>query len=91
MQTIPTAMTTTGTQPLPTSKAQEQKSQFLKILVAQLRGQNPLNPQDGAEFVSQLAQFSSLEELINIRTGIEGLQTSLNPSGAKTPATNPLS
>ncbi len=50
------------------TKAQEQQSQFLKLLVTQLKSQNPLNPQDGTEFVSQLTQFSSLEELINIRT-----------------------
>jgi len=42
--------------------------------VAQLKGQNPLDPKDGTEFVSQLAQFSSLEELINIRTSLEGIQ-----------------
>ena len=53
------------------NKAQDQKSQFLKLLVAQLKGQNPLNPQDGAQFVAQLAQFTSLEELINIRTLLE--------------------
>lgn len=53
------------------NKGEAQKTQFLKLLVAQLKGQNPLNPQDGAEFVSQLAQFTSLEELINIRTLLE--------------------
>ena len=57
--------------PLQPNKAQQQKSQFLQLLVAQLKGQNPLDPKDGTEFVSQLAQFSSLEELINIRTVLE--------------------
>ena len=57
-----------------TNKAEQQKSQFLKLLVAQLKGQNPLDPKDGTEFVSQLAQFSSLEELINIRTSLESIQ-----------------
>src|SRR5215203_1463594 len=53
------------------SDAKEQQSQFLQLLVAQLKGQNPLDPKDGAEFVSQLAQFSSLEELVNIRSLME--------------------
>jgi flagellar basal-body rod modification protein FlgD len=70
----PTGSGLPTTEPVTANKANEQKSQFLKLLVAQLKGQNPLNPQDGAEFVSQLAQFSSLEELINIRTTLEKLQ-----------------
>jgi len=49
------------------------KDDFLKLLVAQIRNQNPLNPADGVEFLSQLAQFSQLEQLINIRTELEGL------------------
>jgi flagellar basal-body rod modification protein FlgD len=42
--------------------AATQKDQFLKLLVAQMQHQDPLNPQDGAAFVAQLAQFSSLEQ-----------------------------
>jgi len=64
--------TSTSTMLQPNKKAEDQKTQFLKLLVAQLKGQNPLDPKDGTEFVSQLAQFSSLEELINIRTTLEG-------------------
>ena len=56
---------------LTTSPAQEQKSQFLQLLIAQMKGQDPLNPMDGTQFVAQLAQFSSLEELINIREVME--------------------
>ena len=47
------------------------KDDFLKLLVAQLSNQDPLNPQDGAEFVAQLSQFSSLEQLISIREAVE--------------------
>ena len=39
---------------------------FLKLLVEQLKHQDPLAPQDGAQFVAQLAQFNSLEQLISI-------------------------
>ena len=70
MMDIPTTSTTLQS----SNKAEQQKSQFLKLLVAQLKGQNPLDPKDGTEFVSQLAQFSSLEELINIRTSLESIQ-----------------
>ncbi len=47
------------------------KDDFLKLLVAQLSHQDPLNPQDGSEFVAQLTQFSSLEQLISIRDAVE--------------------
>jgi flagellar basal-body rod modification protein FlgD len=39
---------------------------FLKLLVSQLKNQDPLNPADSTQFVGQLAQFSSLEQLIKI-------------------------
>jgi flagellar basal-body rod modification protein FlgD len=44
------------------SEAVAQRDDFLKLLVAQLEHQDPLQPQDGADFVAQLAQFSSLEQ-----------------------------
>ena len=56
------------------SKAQDQQNQFLQLLVAQIKGQNPLNPMEGSEFVSQLAQFSSLEELTHMRTTLDAVQ-----------------
>jgi flagellar basal-body rod modification protein FlgD len=42
------------------------KDEFLRILVTQLRYQDPLNPMQGSEFASQLAQFSSLEQLVTL-------------------------
>lgn len=39
------------------------KDQFLKLLIAQMQNQDPLNPMDGMQFASQLAQFSSVEQL----------------------------
>lgn len=42
------------------------KDQFLKLLVAQMTHQDPLNPLDGQEMASQLAQFSSVEQLMNL-------------------------
>jgi flagellar basal-body rod modification protein FlgD len=49
------------------------KEDFLKLLVTQLSQQDPLNPTDSTQFVTQLSQFSSLEQLVNIREGMDML------------------
>jgi flagellar basal-body rod modification protein FlgD len=53
------------------SEALEQKDQFLKLLTYQLRSQNPLKPYDNQEFATQLAQFSQLEQLSDIKGLLE--------------------
>jgi flagellar basal-body rod modification protein FlgD len=52
------------------------KDDFLKLLVTQLRYQDPLNPMENTEFVSQLAQFRSLESGTNIESAIKDLNES---------------
>ena len=47
------------------------ESTFLQLLVAQLKYQDPTNPTDSTQFVSQLAQFSELETVMGIRSDIE--------------------
>jgi flagellar basal-body rod modification protein FlgD len=74
---FPSSLTTSTTPNAPApGSAQQMQSQFLQLLVAQLKGQNPLDPQDPTAFVTQLAQFSSLEQLVNIRTDLDGMSKS---------------
>ncbi len=47
---------------------------FLKLLVAQLANQDPLNPQEDTEFVTQLAQMTTLEEMQQIGAGMSSIQ-----------------
>ncbi|MBD1224169.1 flagellar hook assembly protein FlgD [Virgibacillus halodenitrificans] len=49
------------------------KNEFLKILMTQLSNQDPTNPMDDREFISQMAQFSSLEQTTNMANSIEQL------------------
>lgn len=49
------------------------KDEFLKLLITQLRHQDPLNPMEGTEFASQLAEFNSVEQLINLNDQVTGL------------------
>ncbi len=61
-----------GTEPSTASSSLD-KDAFLQLLVTQLQNQDPLNPMDDKEFIAQLAQFSSLEQMSNVSDGIESL------------------
>jgi flagellar basal-body rod modification protein FlgD len=51
---------------------------FLSLLVTQLQHQNPLEPQADGEFLAQLAQFSSLEQLQGIRDDMAAMRASFD-------------
>jgi len=53
-----------------TSKSTLGKDDFLKLMISQLKNQDPLNPMDGTQYAAQLAQFSSLEQLTNLNDNV---------------------
>ncbi len=54
---------------------------FLTLLTAQLRNQDPLDPADSTEFVAQLAQFTSVEQLVNVNNKLDSLATAMIGGG----------
>ena len=52
------------------------RDEFLHLLVTQLKYQDPLNPASPEDFSAQLAQFSALEQLMNINTTLTNSQNS---------------
>lgn len=57
-----------------------ERDMFMTLLVAQLKNQDPLQPQDGSQFVAQLAQFNSLDQLVGIRQLLERMNTPTDAS-----------
>ena len=69
------------------------KQTFLQLLVTQIKNQDPLNPADGTQFLSQLAQFSELEQMINVNTNLQSIKQDLGNSGqagSNPPANGPV-
>lgn len=65
------------------------KDEFVKLLVTELKNQDPLSPMDGKDLAVQLAQFSSVEQLVNMNTKLDNLTQLLAGAAAKpdTPVT----
>lgn len=66
-------------------KSSLEKEQFLKLLVAQISHQDPMNPQDSDQYMQQLTQFSTVEQLMNLNQGMDNLavgQISANSQSA---------
>lgn len=54
------------------------KDDFMKILIAQLQNQDPTNPMQDTEFIAQMAQFSALEQTMNLTKAFEKFAESQN-------------
>jgi flagellar basal-body rod modification protein FlgD len=65
--------TTSGTTSKTGNKVGADQEMFLKLLVAQMKNQDPLNPTDSTQYTAQLAQFSSLEQLTGINDKLNKL------------------
>lgn len=61
---------------LPNNPSAMGRDEFLKLLVAQLKNQDPLNPMDGKDMAAQLAQFSTVEQLISINKSMDAAKES---------------
>jgi len=58
------------------------KDDFLKILITQLQNQDPTAPMEDREFIAQMAQFSSLEQMTNLTQNVERLSAMLASGNA---------
>ncbi|MCC6241873.1 MAG: hypothetical protein IT353_03490 [Gemmatimonadaceae bacterium] len=67
---------------LPTNPSGMGRDEFLKMLVAQLKNQDPLNPMDGKDMAAQLAQFSTVEQLIDINKSMTAAQEAQEATAA---------
>ncbi len=60
-----------------TSAAQDTQDQFLKLLVTQMKNQDPLNPMDNAQVTSQMAQLSTVTGIEKLNTTLQTMSTAL--------------
>jgi len=67
MSATNSSSSTSGT----SNSAQDANDMFMQLLMAQLKSQSPLDPVDPNEFVGQLVQFNTLDQLIQIRQMVQ--------------------
>lgn len=71
----------------PTSNDLASKEIFLQLLIAQIKNQDPTKPGDSIQYITQLSQFSGVEQLVDIKTQLRDLIKKLTPATApETPA-----
>ena len=67
-----------GSAPAPSgSNPSVSKTMFLQLLVAQIKNQDPLNPADGIQFLTQLAQFTQLEQTLGMSADLAAIRDDL--------------
>lgn len=83
-----TSGTSTSDSKAPAAKTNDlaNRDTFLKLFIAQIRNQNPLNPADGIQFMTQLAQFSALEQNVQMSQDLSAIRKLLEAQTA--PATS---
>ena len=83
MATVNTTTSTTSTTSrspasLSSASAAEQQDRFMKLLVAQMKNQDPLNPMDNAQMTSQIAQINTVGGIEKLNTTVESLLASFS-------------
>jgi flagellar basal-body rod modification protein FlgD len=77
--------------PAPSASNSVTKNMFMQLLVAQLKHQDPLNPADGTQFLTQLAQFQQMEQATNSGQDITAIRQDLDKLVAAAPVSKPVS
>ncbi|WP_339063316.1 flagellar hook assembly protein FlgD [Tepidibacillus marianensis] len=80
MNTLATTSTTATTSTNPQNEKKDilGKDDFLRIFITQLKNQDPLQPLEDKDFIAQMAQFSSLEQITNMANEMAGINQFLS-------------
>ena len=82
MTSVDSVQTTSGNQLERKTGGTLGKDDFLKLFVAQLQHQDPMNPMQDSDFMGQMASFSTLEQITNMATANQNVAASLSSSNA---------
>lgn len=75
-----------GAQNQPKDGSQLGKDEFMKLLMAEMKNQDPLDPKSNSESIAQMAQFSSLEQSSNLNNSFSGLAKTMTMNSLTTSA-----
>ena len=65
------------------------KDIFLQLLIAQIKNQDPTKPSDSIQYITQLSQFTSTEQLVDIKATLKEINTQLKTQNVPTSGTHP--
>lgn len=88
-QTTSTTPSATAATTPPIRETALGRDAFLQLLVTQLRHQDPTQPKADGEFIAQLAQFSSLEQLTQIQKTLDAMSKAMGVNTQPTQTTTP--